>query len=157
VKGAVVNLGSAIATLAALVATIAGASAAATAATTEPFRAELHEADVCAPGIDLCGKGVVHGFGQATTTLMFTSIAPGPGETCVTGTADRAVVLDGDGSTLQLEIAGTICRQKIEGTYEVVGGTGSFAGAAGGGTVRGIAIPGEPGGTVHLVGTLTLP
>jgi hypothetical protein len=143
--------------LTALAALVAAAAPATGAATTEPFRAELHEADVCAPGIDLCGKGVVHGFGQATTTLAFTSVAPGPGDTCVTGTADRAIVLDADGSTLRLEIAGTICRQKIDGTYEVVGGTGAFAGASGGGTVRGIAIPGEPGDTVHLVGTLTVP
>ena len=143
--------------LAVLAALVAAAAPAGGAATTEPFRAELHEADVCGPGIDLCGSGVVHGFGTATTTLAFTSFAPGPGETCVTGTADRAIVLDRDGSTLQLEIAGTICRQKIDGTYEVVGGTGAFAGASGGGTVRGIAIPGVPGGTVHLVGTLTLP
>jgi hypothetical protein len=140
--------------LAALVAAVAPTTG---AATTQPFRAELHEADACAPGIDLCGNGVVHGFGQASTTLAFTSVAPGPGDTCVTGTADRAIVLDRDGSTLQLAIAGTICRQKIEGTYEVVGGTGVFVGAAGGGTVRGVAIPGEPGGTVHVVGTLALP
>ena len=142
--------------LAVLAALVAVAAPAGGAATTEPFRAELHEADVCGPGIDLCGTGVVHSFGTATTTLAFTSFAPGPGETCVTGTADRAIVLDRDGSTLQLEIAGTICRQKIDGTYEVVGGTGAFAGASGGGTVRGIAIPGVPGGTVHLVGTLAL-
>ncbi len=143
--------------LLAILAALVAAAAPAGAATTETFRAELHEADVCAPGIDLCGKGVVHGFGTATTTLAFTSFAPGPGETCVTGTADRAIVLESDGSTLQLEIAGMICRQKIDGSYEVVGGTGGFAGASGGGTVRGIAIPGVPGGTVHLVGTLVLP
>ena len=100
----------------------------------------------------------LHGFGTATTTLAFTSFAPGPGETCVTGTADLAIVLDGDGSTLQLEIAGTICRQKIDGTYEIVGGTGAFAGASGGGTVRGIAIPGVPGGVgASRRGTLMLP
>ena len=143
--------------LAVLAALVAAAVPTTGAAPTQPFRAELHEADACAPGVDLCGNGVVHGFGQASTTLAFTSFAPGPGETCVTGTADRAIALDRDGSTLQLEIAGTICRQKIEGTYEVVGGTGAFAGASGGGTVRGIAIPGEPGETVHVVGTLLLP
>jgi hypothetical protein len=140
-----------------LAALVAAAAPTTGATTTQSFRAELHEADACAPGLDLCGNGVVHGFGRASTTLAFTSFAPGPGETCVTGTADRAIVLDRDGSTLRLEIAGTICRQKIDGTYEVVGGSGLFAGAAGGGTVRGIAIPGEPGGTVHLVGTLALP
>jgi hypothetical protein len=145
--------------LVALVTALAALAGAASpgAASTTSFRAELHDGVTCPAGIDICGKGVVHGFGVATTTLVFTSLAPGPGGTCATGTADREIVLARDGSTLLLAITGTICRNKIEGTYAVVGGTGAFAGAAGSGTVRGAAILGVPSDSVHFVGTLVLP
>ena len=143
--------------LAFLTALVAATAPATGAASTDSFRAEFHEAGLCPPGVDICGDGVVHGFGQAATTLTFTSLAPGPGDDCVSGTADRDIVLDADGSRLHLEISGTICKQKIAGTYEVGGGTGVFAGATGGGVVRGIAIRGTPSSNVHVVGTLTLP
>jgi hypothetical protein len=35
----------------------------ASAATTQQFRAELHDNQVCPAGFDLCGKGLLHGFG----------------------------------------------------------------------------------------------
>ena len=135
---------------------IAGALPAA-AQTTQPFKAELHDNLACPPGFDFCGKGLVHGFGTATTTLNFTGAVPGPGD-CLTATANRTITLDGDGSTLLLSIAGTICRQKLDASFAIVGGTGVFAGASGSGTLTGTAtgVP-LPSDTVHLRGSITLP
>jgi hypothetical protein len=142
-----------LAVVVAALAAVAGSASAGAAATTS-FRAEFHDSP-CPVGA--CGKGVVHGFGTATTTLVFTGAAPGPGDDCVTATAERNVVLDRDGSVLRLTLVGTICRQKVEGTFAIVGGTGAFAGASGGGTVRGVAIRGVPSDSVHFTGTLVLP
>ena len=138
--------------LAALSIVVAGS-----AQTTQEFKAHFQDFDVCAPGIDECGHGHIQGFGTVTSALVFTSFAPGPGPDCVTGTADRFVRLDRDGSTLLLAIAGTICEQKIEGTFAIVGGSGVFSGASGEGTLWGVAIRGVPGGSVQFRGTITLP
>src|SRR5580765_5917291 len=87
-----------------------------TAATTD-FAADVHDNLACPAGLDLCGKGNVHGFGIVTTTLVFTGIGPGPGD-CLTATAERVVTLANDpGSTLVLELVGTICAQKLGGTF----------------------------------------
>jgi hypothetical protein len=131
----------------------------AAAQSTHELKAEFHDkhADDCPAGTDECGKGHLKGFGTVTTTLTFTSFAPGPGPNCVTGTADRTVTLDADGSTLLLAVAGTICDQQISATFTVVGGSGIFAGAGGGGTFWGVAIPGTPADTVHYRGELVLP
>jgi hypothetical protein len=136
---------------------LAAGTVPASAQTTQPFKAELHDNLACPPGFDFCGKGLVHGFGTATTTLSFTGAVPGPGD-CLTATADRTITLDSDGSTLLMAIAGTICAQKLEGTYAIVSGTGVFAGATGDGTLKGTAtgVP-LPSDTVHLRGVITLP
>lgn len=125
-------------------------------AQTQAFRAELHDNFACPPGFDFCGKGLVHGYGTATTTLVFTGATPGPGD-CLTATAIRTITLDSGGSTLVVAIDGTICAQKLDATYVVVGGTGVFAGASGSGTLKGTAtgVP-VPSDTVHMEGTLTL-
>jgi len=145
-----------LALVVAALAALAGSASPGAAAASTSFRAEFHDSPSC-PGVDICGKGVVHGFGTVTTTLVFTGFAPGPGDACVTATADREIVLDRDGSRLQLAIAGTICGNKIDGTFAIVGGNGAFAGAIGGGTVRGVAIQGVPSDSVHFTGTLVLP
>jgi hypothetical protein len=134
---------------------IAGVSSA--GAQTQELKAELHDNLACPSGFDFCGKGLVHGFGTATTTLVFTGAEPGPDD-CLTATAVRTITLDSDGSTLLLAIAGTICRQKLDGTYTIIGGTGVFAGATGTGTLKGTAtgVP-LPSDTVHLRGVITLP
>jgi hypothetical protein len=143
--------------LSALLLALAVGVAPATAETTQQFKAELHDNLACPPGFDFCGKGLVHGFGTATTTLSFTGAVPGPGD-CLTATAERTITLDSDGSVLLIAIAGTICDQKLEATYTIVSGTGVFAGAAGGGTLRGTAtgVP-LPSDTVHLRGVITMP
>jgi hypothetical protein len=74
----------------------------------------------------------------------------------VTGTADRVVTLDADGSALDLSLEGTICDHKIAGRFAIVAGTGVFSGAIGGGTISGVGIPGVPGDTVHFLGSIML-
>ena len=85
------------------------------AESTQVFKAQFHDSpsSACPPGADICGKGVVKGFGTATTSLTFTSFVPGPGANCVTATATRTATLDSDGSVLQLALVGTICDQKV--------------------------------------------
>ena len=125
--------------------------ATASAQTTDVFKAEFRDGAPCPAGIDLCGKGHVQGFGTVTTSLVFTSLAPGPGANCVHGTANRVVTLDRDGSRLVLELAGTICGRQVDATFVIVAGDGAFAGASGGGTFWGITDE-----IVHYRGTITL-
>lgn len=129
----------------------------AAAQSTQSFEAELHDNLACPPGFDFCGKGLVHRFGTTTTTLNFTGAVPGPGD-CLTATADRTITLDSDGSTLSIAITGTICDQKLDASFTIIGGTGVFAGASGSGTLKGTAtgVP-VPSDTIHLRGLLTLP
>jgi hypothetical protein len=74
---------AALAALAGLAATVT-----ASATTTQRLVADLHDNLACSAGFDLCGKGVLHGFGTVTTTLTFTGFGPGP-DNCVSVTADR--------------------------------------------------------------------
>ena len=138
----------------------------ASAATTQEFRAELHDNQVCPAGFDLCGKGLVQDFGTVTTTLAFTSFGPGP-ENCSSVTAERVLTLDSDGSTLRLFLEGILCPQGAagsnapgtgSGTFTVIGGSGQFAGATGNGelTIQATGVPGLSD-TAHYEGTLTLP
>jgi hypothetical protein len=134
------------------------------AAGTQEFRAELHDNLVC-PGVDLCGRGELQGFGTVTTTLTFTSAGPGP-DNCTALTADRVLTLDSDGSTLRLSVEGVLCPQGNSGgqaapvgsgTFAVVGGTGQFVGATGSGLLS-VQATGKPGptDTAHYNGILTL-
>jgi hypothetical protein len=131
----------------------------ASAESTQVFKAKFHDtpSSECPQGTDTCGKGVVKGFGTVTTSLTFTSFVPGPGGNCVTATADRIATLDSDGSKLLHALVGTICDQKVSGTFAIVGGTGVFDQATGGGTISGVAIRGVPSDSVHFEGTITLP
>jgi hypothetical protein len=130
----------------------------ASAESTQVFKAQFHDSpSACPPGADICGKGVVKGFGTATTSLTFTGFAPGPGANCVTATATRTATLDSDGSTLYIELDGTICDQKVSGTFVIAGGSGVFNQASGGGMISGVTIRGVPSDAVHFEGTITLP
>ena len=127
----------------------------ASAQSTQDLKADFSEKSEC-PGFDLCGKGVVHGFGTATSGLVFTSFEPGPGD-CVSASADRTQTLN-DGSTVLITASGTVCDTRIAGTFTIVGGTGVFAGASGGGTLSGSTTnPNIVSQAVHLRGALTLP
>lgn len=141
-------------TVAAAAGTIVLAAPAASAGGPVEFKADFHDNLVCS-GFDECGNGVVHGFGTASTTVVFTSFAPADG--CVVATAERVATLDSDGSSLLLSLVGTICGHKLAGTFTIVGGTGVFTAASGGGTLFGVAT-GVPGVTdsVHLRGTITV-
>jgi hypothetical protein len=99
----------------------------------------------CPAGVDLCSKGVVHGFGTATGAFTFSPL-------------ERVFTLDSDGSTLRIALAPVdLSPPVLTGTWTVIGGTGVFAGATGSGmiwaTVTGVAGPSD---TAHYRGTITL-
>jgi hypothetical protein len=115
------------------------------ASTTSAFRADLHDNLACPPGIDLCGKGVVHGYGTATATFTFFP-------------TERVITLDSDGSTLRIALVPTdLSPPLLHGTWAIEGGTGVFAGATGSGVIwateTGVPVPSD---TAHYVGTITL-
>jgi hypothetical protein len=116
------------------------------AETTTKFRADLHDNFRDCPGADLCGKGVVHGYGTATGSFTFFP-------------TERVITLDSDGSTLRLALVPTdLTGPTLAGTWTVIDGTGVFAGASGSGviwaTTTGVPVPSD---TAHYLGTLTLP
>jgi hypothetical protein len=99
----------------------------------------------------LCGTGTVQGFGAATSEYDITGFEPIEGTSCADLTAVRVITLVGDGSTLMLDEEGVVCFPgasnstpgslvsfgnpgRFEGTFDVGGGTGVFAGASGSGT-----------------------
>jgi hypothetical protein len=117
-----------------------------------------------------CGEGTVAGFGHATTFSELVSFS-GTDETgCGEAVFERTITFD-DGSTLVLLETGTVCFPgesstapgslksfgnpfTFEGTFEVVGGTETFKGATGTGTV--VTRSAGDTGTSTLSGTLTL-
>ncbi len=114
----------------------------AAAATTTTFSANVHDTGVC-PGVDLCGTGVIQGYGTVTTTLTF-------------ATGKRVFILNSDGSTLTmlLEPTGTT-GVRINATWTIVDGTGVFSGAEGSGelwaTPTGVPVASD---TAHYRGTI---
>ena len=130
--------------LVALVVTLTSVGPAASA-TTEPFRANVHDLLFC-PGVDLCGSGVIQGFGTVTTTFAFAS-------------GERVFTLDSDGSILRLLLEPTdTTGSRLNGTWTIIGGTGVFSGASGTGDLwaTGTGAP-EFSDTAHFRGTITLP
>lgn len=117
----------------------------AASATTTPFRASVHDLLFC-PGFDLCGAGVIQGFGTVTTTFAF-------------ATGERVFTLDSDGSTLRLLLAPTdTTGVRLNGTYTILGGTGVFAGATGTGAVWAIPTGAPEFSDAGIFrGTITLP
>jgi hypothetical protein len=117
------------------------------AATTSVFRADIHDNfRVCAVGVDLCGEGVVHGYGTASGAFTFSPL-------------ERVFTLDSDGSMLRLALEPTdLSPPTLSGTWTIVDGTGVFAGATGSGVIWATTtgVPG-PSDTAHYLGTITLP
>lgn len=105
----------------------------------------------CPGGAAFCGTGSVSGYGAATFSVLPTSIGAPDADGCLPVTALTTIDLtDGTGS-LTLSAAGEACFPgnsgsapgqlrsfgnpfRIAVTYEVIGGTGVFAGASGAGT-----------------------
>jgi hypothetical protein len=147
---------------------------AARADTTVAFQAQFKESFGIAASKPcdhfLCGTGTVMEFGDATTTVDLTSFTPPiEGTNCGLATADQTIRLVRDGSTLQLEISGTVCFPgntfeaamgngdpfHAEATFTVKLGTGIFDGAKGSGTNESTGA----GDQAHdaFSGTLTFP
>ena len=148
------------------------------ARTTVAFEAKFNEgfgratAHPCPPSetFSFCGEGTVAGFGRATTFSELVSFS-GTDETgCGEAVFERTITFD-DGSTLVLLETGTVCFPgesstapgslksfgnpfTFEGTFEVIGGTETFKGATGTGTV--VTRSAGDTGTSTLSGTLTL-
>ena len=124
-------------------------------AQTQPFSASFKGKQTrndppCPGGALFCGNGSVAGYGAATFSVVPTSIGPLTGR-CAPVTALTTIALaDGTGS-LTIAAAGEVCYPgnsqnapgqsrsfgnpfRIAATFDVIGGTGVFAGADGGGT-----------------------
>jgi len=98
------------------------------------------------PSVVFCGPGSIAGYGNATSTVTLTSIAPLPGTDCLQLTAVRTIALDDGNGSLTLDETGTLCPPSaaatnavggpytVSKTFVVAGGTGVFAGATGGGS-----------------------
>ena len=131
----------------------------------------IRNSSPCPPGLD-CGRARIEGFGKATRTLAITGFEPGVPPGCNSVTAVEQMVLETDGSTLTLELEAAICTPgasgsaphtpqaqgdpfNATGTFTVIGGTGAFAGATGGGTLTSVGAGDAI--VIHYEGTLTLP
>jgi len=125
----------------------------------------------CPPNLD-CGRARIDGFGAATRALAITGFTPGVPAGCDSVTAVEHMVLDSDGSTLDLVLDAALCYPgssrdasdspraqgdpfKATGTFAVVGGTGVFAGAAGSGTLTSVGAGDAI--VIHYSGTLVIP
>jgi hypothetical protein len=125
----------------------------------------------CPPDLD-CGRARIDGFGKATRTLAITGFTPGVPAGCNSVTAIEHMVLDSDGSTLDLVLDAAICYPgasqdasdspraqgdpfQATGTFAIVGGTGVFAGATGSGTLTSVGAGDAI--VIHYSGTLVIP
>lgn len=124
----------------------------------------------CPPDRD-CGTARIDGFGKATRTLAITGFVPDQPAGCDTVTGIEHMTLDSDGSTLELGVTAALCYPggshdardepqsqgdpfQATGAFEVIGGTGVFAGASGSGTLT--AIGAGDAVVIHYTGTITL-
>ena len=126
----------------------------------------------CSPPAFLCGRGVLEGFGTATSTfevLTFTNFDP---ETsCADATVRYTIMLTSGAGTLVLTETGVVCFPgkstlapgavksfgnpfSLTTTWTVTGGTGVFAGVSGSGSAKTHAA--GDGGQSTLSGTITL-
>jgi hypothetical protein len=146
-------------TLLAFVVLALGTAAAAlpvSAASDREFKAQFRD-DECTTH-DLCGTGLVEGYGHASTTLDITGAEFDPATGClinVTAVRDVALV-DDPSSTLTLVLTdGLICDNKGSATFTISAGTGVFAGLVVlPGTVRATLIPGVPADTAQYRATI---
>ena len=98
--------------------------------------------------IDLTGEGRITRIGRVTAdgshcTTDDRSSVPFDGGILVVSASDGDIVIGYSGN----DNAGD-----LDGTFTISGGTGVYAGATGGGTLRGAAVPGEERGRIVLDG-----
>jgi hypothetical protein len=98
--------------------------------------------------IDLTGEGRVTRIGRVTAegshcTIDDPSSVPFDGGILVVSAAD------GD---INIDYSGTDNAGALDGIFTIVDGTGAYAGATGGGTLSGAAVPGEERGRIVLDG-----
>ena len=126
------------------------------AASDREFKAQFQDVE-CATH-NLCGSGLVEGYGHATTTLDITGAEFDPATGCLINvTALRDVVLvDDPTSTLTLALAdGLICGNKGSATFTISAATGVFTGLVVlPGSVRVTLIPGVPADTAQYRATI---
>jgi hypothetical protein len=126
------------------------------AASSSEFKAQFRDND-CATH-DLCGTGLVEGYGHVTTTLDRTGGVFDPATGCLINvTAVRDLALDSDPtSTLTLAVSnGVICNDKGSATFVITHATGVFAGLVVlPGTVRVTLIQGVPGDCAQYRATI---
>ena len=130
-----------------------------------PFRAAFtteFESDGMSPiaHITVIGEGQGTHLGKATTVTTNQLVNLDTGESSATYTFTAA---NGDTVVLEEEFLSTFVNPTtvtFEGTYEVTGGTGRFAGATGSGTLTGSAVftgPNNGIGSFTLLGTISSP
>jgi hypothetical protein len=131
-----------------------------------PFRAAFtteFESDVIFPiaHINVIGEGKATHLGKATTVTTDQEVNLITGQSSATYTFTAA---NGDTVVLEEEFQSIVddtgTRVTFEGTYEVTGGTGRFAGATGSGTLIGSAVftgPNNGVGSFTLTGTISSP
>ena len=125
------------------------------AAQTQPFSASFKGKQTrndppCPGGALFCGSGSVVGYGAATFSVVPTSVGP-PSGRCQPVTAVTTIALTSGAGSLTIDAAGDVCFPgnsqaapgqlrafgnpfSIAATFDVIGGTGVFAGAGGDGT-----------------------
>jgi len=128
----------------------------ASAASDRELKAQFRDSECTAH--DLCGSGLVEGYGLASTTLDITGAEFDPATGCLINvTAVRDVQLvDDPSSTLRLALTdGLICGVKGSATFTISAATGVFAGLVVlPGTVRVTLIPGPPADTAQYRATI---
>ena len=98
--------------------------------------------------IDLTGEGRITRIGPVTAE----------GSHCTTDDLssmpfdDGILVLSASEGDIVIVYSGSDNAGDLDGTFTISGGTGAFAGATGGGTLSGTAVPGEERGRIVLDG-----
>lgn len=133
-------------------------------ADTRPFHARIDLTQVGDPAADprcpapmvlvtLTGSGSIPRLGRVSADASH-CIIDDPADPNFT---NGILVLENPRGSLFLEYSGLDEGGSLEGTFTIVGGTGVYAGATGGGTLTGIAEASTGRGSGRLEGTITVP
>jgi hypothetical protein len=103
--------------------------------------------------VSLVGSGVASRLGRVSAVASH-CIEDDPASIPFTA---GLLVMSNPRGDLFIEYSGTDTAGDLEGTFVITGGTGRYAGAAGGGTLSGRGSPEEERGSIRLEGTVTIP